>query len=602
MGEDESPGVNVAALASQGLLFLLIGGMAGSCDALQLIKKFTSSEARGIGAGIVCQYIVLPLMGYMALSIWPQEPVVALTLLMVTTSPGGGFSGFWCSVSNADLALSVAMTTASTIAVMVFLPLNIYIYINAMFPDMEVAIAWDQLVLSVVVVVLAVVCGAFVSWAVATWSPQDADTVRQGMNTLGSFAGLCLMIFGAGTNAASDKPLWENEADWFACIGLPCVLGLVAALGVARSIDLAKPSAVAVAIECCYQNTGLALTIALSAVPPEAVGRASGVPIFYGLVEIALIPIFAISAWKAGWTYAPADENPCIALAKNYQPSSEPASYVHMPEDDSRQSLTKPHLPTRRALKEDKRGFTIRGLSSGYLHFHSDKAGASKLAGGAEGSLQTESFHLQIAKQLDTAGSADAMVQTLQGLCKDKCCSSPCEATGEIDTPRSTGQRVTILETACAVDLGDLYRKNAKEADDVRKEQKKLIQALLKAKNKLPFQLVKKKGEANELESALEDLMDSTKTLLTEQGAPRLVDAFADLDDKDRLKIVEDYFFESPRDCIYAFAVIIDYARRLAEGRLWRCTDRRKEELNRMIQSIEEQLADLLSWIDCMHR
>ena len=96
--------------------------------------------------------------------------------------------------------------------------------------------------------------------------------------------------------------------------------------------------------------------------------------------------------------------------------------------------------------------------------------------------------------------------------------------------------------------------------------------------------------------------MDSTKTLLTEQGAPRLVDAFADLDDKDRLKIVEDYFFESPRDCIYAFAVIIDYARRLAEGRLWRCTDRRKEELNRMIQSIEEQLADLLSWIDCMHR
>jgi predicted Na+-dependent transporter len=71
---------------------------------------------------------------------------------------------------------------------------------------------------------------------------------------------------------------------------MPCVLGLVAALLIARSIDLKKPSAVAVAIECCYQNTGLALTIALSAVPASEVGKASGVPIFYGLVEIALIP------------------------------------------------------------------------------------------------------------------------------------------------------------------------------------------------------------------------------------------------------------------------------------------------------------------------
>ena len=39
---------------------------------------------------------------------------------------------------------------------------------------------------------------------------------------------------------------------------------------------LPDPQSVAVAIECCYQNTGLALTIALSAMRPEDVGEAAG--------------------------------------------------------------------------------------------------------------------------------------------------------------------------------------------------------------------------------------------------------------------------------------------------------------------------------------
>ena len=93
------------------------------------------------------------------------------------------------------------------------------------------------------------------------------------------------MIFGGASNAGSSDPLWENDADWFFCVGAPCVLGLVCAVALAFRLGLADPSAVAVAIECCYQNTGLALTIALSAVPADKVGMASGVPIFYGLVR-----------------------------------------------------------------------------------------------------------------------------------------------------------------------------------------------------------------------------------------------------------------------------------------------------------------------------
>ena len=48
------------------------------------------------------------------------------------------------------------------------------------------------------------------------------------------------------------------------------------------------------------------------------VGKAAGVPLVYGLVEMALIPIFGLAAWKAGMTYAGADEPVrylCTAMA-----------------------------------------------------------------------------------------------------------------------------------------------------------------------------------------------------------------------------------------------------------------------------------------------
>ena len=112
-----------AAVISNCLLFLLISGMAGSCDAQQLRQRFTTINGfKGIAAGLVCQFVLLPLLGFVALTIFPQSPATAISLLVVTTSPGGGFSGFWCFLSNADLALSVAMTTASTLASVVALP------------------------------------------------------------------------------------------------------------------------------------------------------------------------------------------------------------------------------------------------------------------------------------------------------------------------------------------------------------------------------------------------------------------------------------------------------------------------------------------------
>ena len=79
-----------SALLSQFLLFLLIAGMAGSCDAALFWRKI--AQPRAILAGLFAQFVVLPLLGFAAITLIPQSAVTTVTLLVVTTSPGGGFS------------------------------------------------------------------------------------------------------------------------------------------------------------------------------------------------------------------------------------------------------------------------------------------------------------------------------------------------------------------------------------------------------------------------------------------------------------------------------------------------------------------------------
>ena len=76
----------------------------------------------GILIGLCCQFILLPFCGFLTVLAFNLKEVYGITLLIVTSSPGGSYSNLWCSLFNADLALSVAMTTASTVVAAIMLP------------------------------------------------------------------------------------------------------------------------------------------------------------------------------------------------------------------------------------------------------------------------------------------------------------------------------------------------------------------------------------------------------------------------------------------------------------------------------------------------
>ena len=86
------------------------------------------------------------------------------------------------------------------------------------------------------------------------------------------------------------------------------------------SLPLLLPKLRSVSIECCYQNTSIAIASGLAFFKTEEeVRNALGVPFFYTGMQSLVVGLFALTSWKIGWTKCPRDENIVKMILGNYQ-------------------------------------------------------------------------------------------------------------------------------------------------------------------------------------------------------------------------------------------------------------------------------------------
>mmetsp|Transcript_14873 Transcript_14873/g.28092 ORF Transcript_14873/g.28092 Transcript_14873/m.28092 type:complete len:97 (+) Transcript_14873:204-494(+) len=90
---------NVTEIAGHCLLFLLVFGMSATVDIGCLLKQLRNRKA--IISGLILQFVVLPFLGFLTVTILQMDNVTGITLLVITSSPGGSYSNWWCSVFNA---------------------------------------------------------------------------------------------------------------------------------------------------------------------------------------------------------------------------------------------------------------------------------------------------------------------------------------------------------------------------------------------------------------------------------------------------------------------------------------------------------------------
>ena len=146
----------------------------------------------GLGIGVISQYGIMPLLGFMmAVFLVVPEPI-AIGILIMACMPGGTTSNIFTYFSKGNLALSVLMTVTSTVTGVILIPIILLLYASALDLDIPredivrvlivllvpVAIGMGLRKLNANVGAVIEFCGAllalfFIAFIMVTWVPQN---------------------------------------------------------------------------------------------------------------------------------------------------------------------------------------------------------------------------------------------------------------------------------------------------------------------------------------------------------------------------------------------------------------------------------------------
>ncbi|HEY9735010.1 MAG TPA: bile acid:sodium symporter family protein [Trichocoleus sp.] len=77
---------------------------------------------KAVAVGVVCQVLLLPLLGALIALVVPMQPAIAVGLIILASCPGGPSSNLITYLAKGDVALSVTLTALSSIITVVTIP------------------------------------------------------------------------------------------------------------------------------------------------------------------------------------------------------------------------------------------------------------------------------------------------------------------------------------------------------------------------------------------------------------------------------------------------------------------------------------------------
>ena len=85
--------VSLKEIGSSILLFFLVFGMSATVDIGHVWKQLRNRNA--LLTGISLQFLILPFVGFIIVRLLDMDAPLGITLLVVTSSPGGSYSNWY---------------------------------------------------------------------------------------------------------------------------------------------------------------------------------------------------------------------------------------------------------------------------------------------------------------------------------------------------------------------------------------------------------------------------------------------------------------------------------------------------------------------------
>ena len=221
---------------------------------------------KGVLIGTLGQFIIMPMMGFTLANVFNFPPEIAAGIVLIGCSPAGLASNVMSYLAKANLALSVTLTTITTLLAPVVTPFLMSLLAGEFIEVDTFKMMWD-IIKMVIVPIGAGLAFNRIFRGKAKWL-HDAMPYL----SMGGIALIIVVITGAGRNS-----LLEIGALLIVSSLIHNVSGYFLGYWAARLFRMPERDCRTVAIEVGMQNGGLASGIALAMGKMATVGLAPAV-------------------------------------------------------------------------------------------------------------------------------------------------------------------------------------------------------------------------------------------------------------------------------------------------------------------------------------
>ncbi len=248
-------------------------------------------QPKAFAIGAVAQVILLPVVGYLIVLVWPLDPTLAVGVMILAACPGGVTSNLLTHLAKGDTALSVSLTAVISVLGVVTIPFIVNFTLSQFAGASEdVALPIGRTIFSIfLITTVPVAIGMVVKWLASGFADRFEPRARIAATVL-----FIVIVLGAIAKE------WANFPGYFAAAGpIALVLNVIMmAIGfyIARAFVLERRQGIAISLEAGLQNATLTIFIAATLLGDIRFAIPGAI---YGLLMFVTAGVFVVISARA---------------------------------------------------------------------------------------------------------------------------------------------------------------------------------------------------------------------------------------------------------------------------------------------------------------
>ncbi|XP_039993276.1 sodium/bile acid cotransporter-like [Xiphias gladius] len=254
------------------MLFITMISLGCTMEISKIKAHFFRPKATAIA--LLAQFGIMPLTAFCLARILQMDPVKALTVLICGCCPGGSLSNIFALAIKGDMNLSIVMTTCSSFAALVLMPLLLYILCQGV-TGLEKAVPYASIIAALTLTLVPCTIGIVINHYKPSYSPV---VKKVGLSILIISSLIVFILSGIDLKDV----LWiAFQADILGVAALMPLIGFMLGYVMSVTCGLNAQCSRTISMETGCQNIQLCFAILKVAFPPQDIGYMFLFPLIY---------------------------------------------------------------------------------------------------------------------------------------------------------------------------------------------------------------------------------------------------------------------------------------------------------------------------------